>query len=146
MVQPESDDEAGRPAPAGAPVRCQYCHAPARLVSGETLYPDQPAKHQAQFWHCAACRAWVGCHDGTTKPLGTLADARLRNARIAAHAAFDPLWRGGGLTRARAYLWLAKELGLAEEATHIGQFTIEQCAAVLDAVERRRQLELLGLI
>lgn len=123
-------------------IRCQYCYAPARLVTGEVLYPDQPAKHQAHFWHCEDCRAWVGCHEGTTESLGTLADARLRNARIAAHAAFDPLWRGGGLNRTQAYLWLAKEMELPVDAC----FTMEQCAAVLDAMDRRRQLELLGQI
>jgi hypothetical protein len=35
----------------------------------------------------------VGCHKGTTKPLGRLADAELREWKKRAHAAFDPVWQ-----------------------------------------------------
>lgn len=36
----------------------------------------------------------------------------LARARIAAHAAFDPLWQVGGVTRQQAYEWLAGQMGL----------------------------------
>jgi len=74
----------------------------------------------------------VGCHFGTSRPLGRLADHRLRSARRAAHAAFDPLWRGGPMTRAAAYRALADSLGLPRGDCHIGGMDEAQCAAAVE--------------
>jgi hypothetical protein len=84
------------------------------------------------FWVCTPCDARVGCHPGTVTPLGTPADAELRAARNAAHAAFDPLWDSGELTRTRAYAWLAERMGMRKEDVHIGHFDLAQCQRVVD--------------
>jgi hypothetical protein len=39
---------------------------------------------------------------------------------MAAHEAFDPLWRTGGMTRRDAYQWLADQMGRPIELSHIG--------------------------
>lgn len=67
----------------------------------------------------------------TTQPLGRLANAELRKAKIAAHAAFDSLWKTTALTRSDAYTWLAEQLELAPKDCHIGMFDVEQCKQVV---------------
>jgi hypothetical protein len=116
---------------------CPYCAAPAELVAGAIIYPHRSDLAARRFWLCRPCNAWVGCHqagngngDGT-RPLGRLADAQLRAAKRAAHAAFDPRWKTRGMTRGRAYAWLAQQLGLPIEATHIGDFDLETCHRVI---------------
>lgn len=115
-------------------VVCNYCQRPALLVTGKTIYPHRPDLYQLQFWNCDPCGAWVGCHKGTIKPLGRLANAELRQAKQEAHNAFDPFWRSNGfhgqkLKRSAAYKWLAKQLGV--ERIHIGECDVETCRRVV---------------
>lgn len=132
---------------------CPYCRSPAEIVGGDIIYPHRPDLAGAKFHHCAPCSAFVGCHkagawtfdlqgrkvvsDGTL-PLGRLANAELRKAKQLAHAAFDPLWKGGQTDRRAAYAWLAKELGLPLAACHIGEFDVKQCRAVVAACHRKQ--------
>ena len=74
----------------------------------------------------------------TDKPLGRLADAALRKWKMAAHASFDPLWKTGPFRgrRKAAYGWLAEQMGLPIEKTHIGMFDIPQCQEVIKIIEK----------
>ena len=110
---------------------CPYCGAPAELELGAALFPAKPDLAHHRFWICAPCGARVGCHPGTQRPLGTMADAPLRAARVRVHAAMDPLWRSGSLTRAGAYAWLAAAMGVPVGACHVGALTLDQCAEAL---------------
>lgn len=114
-------------------IKCQYCERPARLVFGRDVYPNRHDLSMLPFWSCAPCGAWVGCHKGTKKPLGRLADAGLRKAKIAAHAAFDPLWKSGRMKRKDAYSWLADSLRIDVESCHIGMFDLEACMNTVKA-------------
>jgi hypothetical protein len=121
-------------------VTCDYCDRVAELVTGAAIYPHRPDLFGRRFWRCAPCGAWTGCHepgkgqgDGT-KPLGRLANAELRRAKQAAHAAFDPLWKSRSMSRHEAYRWLAGELGISFENCHIGMFDVDGCRAVVSAV------------
>lgn len=113
-------------------IACGYCARPAEFVRGADLHPHRPEIVDRGFWRCVPCAAWVGCHPGTTSPLGSLADARLRSARMRAHDAFDALWRGedARMTRKQAYAWLASELGVKSSECHIAMFDAETCAKV----------------
>lgn len=119
-------------------VNCPYCNRPACLVDGVMVYPHRPDLHEKKFYICPPCDAYVGCHRGTTRPLGRLANAELRLAKIAAHAAFDPLWRNRQMTRNAAYSWLARQLGIRREDCHVGEFDIEQCRRVVAVCEQRK--------
>jgi hypothetical protein len=79
------------------------------------------------------CDAWVGTHKNspTHAPLGRLANAELRAAKRAAHAAFDPLWKGGQMSRSKAYALLAQKMGIDPKDSHIGMFDVEQCKTVI---------------
>lgn len=121
------------------PPTCPYCGQDAALVSGDVVYPNRADLGDKRFWRCADCSAWVGCHPGTDRPLGRLADADLRAAKQRAHASFDPLWQtkmrrertGKGEARGAGYIWLANQLGIAFAECHIGMFDVATCDRVV---------------
>jgi len=110
-------------------VICPYCNKDAVLVDSSVVY----GKSYGNIWLCAPCKAYVGCHKRTNKPLGRLADAELRTWKKMAHQHFDPLWKQGFMTRGEAYQWLAKKMGIPRKKCHIGMFDIDQCKQVSDA-------------
>ena len=122
---------------------CHYCGNPAELVTGRIIYPHRPDLFDLNFWRCEPCDAYVGCHkkqgDGS-QPLGRLANAELRKAKNKAHAAFDPHWQGKKQSRSDAYAWLAKQLGMPVERTHIGEFDVDDCMRVVTACERINEI------
>lgn len=115
---------------------CPYCNAEAEFVTGKVIYPHLPDLAEKKFWLCAPCKAYVGCHkagigygDGT-RPLGRLADARLRAAKLKTHNIFDRLWMGQKDrrgARTEAYAELAKRMGIPVNQCHIGEFDVDQC-------------------
>jgi hypothetical protein len=120
-----------------AAMTCPYCGELAPLVTGEQVYPHRPDLAHRKMYQCAGCDARVGCHPGTTRPLGRLANAELRAAKMAAHDAFDRLWKGGGMRRGAAYEWLAAQLSIDRSACHIGEFDVADCRRVVAACALR---------
>lgn len=114
------------------PLTCPSCERDAVLVGGHVVYPHRPDLQPKKFWACLDCSTWVGCHPGTTEPLGTLAGSELRALRWRAHEKFDRLWRSGLFKRAKAYAWLSGRLGLQVKDTHIGSFDAETCRRVIE--------------
>lgn len=122
------------------PPICDYCRFPAKLVTGEKVYPHRKDLHHKKFWYCDNSHppAYVGVHEAGkdqgdgTKPLGRLADKVLRKAKRNAHQAFDYLWQDRIMSRKEAYAWLAKELGIKPERCHIGMMDVQTCNAVVD--------------
>ncbi|WP_028492623.1 zinc-finger-containing protein [Thioalkalivibrio sp. ALE19] len=110
---------------------CPYCGERSERVTGAEVYPHRPDLAGKAFYQCAPCDARVGCHPGTNKPLGRLANAALRRAKSRAHKAFDGLWRDGSMTRSEAYAWLAEQMDLPVKRCHIGQFDEAQCEQVV---------------
>lgn len=110
---------------------CPYCQQAAQQVGGLHLYPHREDLTDRTFYVCDPCNAYVGCHKGTTTPLGSLANAVLRDQRKLAHRAFDALWKQGIYGRGDAYRRLAKAMNLAREDCHIGMFNLEQCKHVI---------------
>lgn len=124
-------------------VRCPYCDAHADLVTGLEVYPRRADLATRHFWLCRPCRAWVGCHANSRRhvPLGRLANAELRSAKQAAHAAFDRLWQAKmrrdrcnkGTARRAAYRWLAERLEMDPARCHIGMMDVPDCRRVVEA-------------
>lgn len=116
-------------------VKCDYCGEPAELVRGDHGY----------IWECKPCEAWVKAYDTSPskKPMGSLANAELRQARKMAHAAFDPLWQAAidrrmregatrvGGVRSEAYRWLADQLGIPADQCHFTRLSLHQCKRVV---------------
>lgn len=120
-------------------VRCDYCGKPATLAADTEVYRRSYGGH---VWLCRPCGAWVGCHKNSKRfvPLGRLANTELRAAKIAAHAAFDPLWKAVAErdqinpfhARNRGYAWLSGRMGIGREECHIGKFDAVQCGRVVE--------------
>jgi len=113
---------------------CPYCNKEAKFVTGEYVYPFQLQHKDKNYYICDACDAYVGCHKGTRKALGTLADIELRALRIAVHVRFDHMWTSGVITRKDAYITLAKRLKIPLTKCHIANFDIKTCKKVLEII------------
>lgn len=111
---------------------CPYCKSEAKLVTGERMYSygDESWRKKRLYWECPFCLASVGCHPGTTQPLGRLADSELRIMRRETHLIFDTIWKENYMTRYRAYSWLAKRLGISEKTCHISLLSLEKLKEV----------------
>lgn len=125
---------------------CRYCKHPAALLRlGDAGYPYQ--RDYGPVWTCTPCQAWVGCHPGTEKALGGLANAELRAAKMEAHAAFDPLWKrkiarencSKSQARRAGYRWLSEQLGIPYEKTHIGYMNLDECRKVVEVCTNFRK-------
>lgn len=130
-------------------VMCPYCGGRAKLHMNSSRFYH--GHNYGPVWACEPCGAWVGVHENspTCKPLGRLSDARLRAAKIKAHAAFDPVWKrrvdekheSRNKARHWAYKWLADEVGLTVNQCHIGMFDVELCERVVEACSRHLREE-----
>jgi len=113
-------------------MNCPYCGKPAKYGPNEEFYNGKRfVGHSGSYmcYYCKPCGAYVGVHQNTTKPLGTMANQELRDWRRKAHAVFDPLWQSRRMTRNEAYQFVSKELG---KETHIGESDIETCKKIID--------------
>ena len=117
-------------------VYCDYCGRRTEYVDSKVIY----GKSYGMIYLCRNCMAYVGVHKGSDKPLGRLANAQLRYWKKEAHAAFDPLWKYGSIKHRRnaAYAWLAEQMGLPVDKTHIGMFDVGQCKAVIQICRKER--------
>jgi len=107
---------------------CSVCTNECRLTDGAEVYPHRSDLHEKRFYVCDPCGARVGCHPGSTRALGTAADAETRNARSATHRLLDPLWKGKSVvSRSDVYAWLADRLGIDPKDCHVGMFSAWQC-------------------
>ena len=116
---------------------CIECGKVATLVGGDAVYPHRPDLFHKRFWLCE-CGAYCGCHGATTRPLGFPCGYETRQARMAAHDVFDPIWRSGEVDRRGAYTWLADALGIKSEDCHIGMMSAERAYRVVELCEARR--------
>lgn len=127
------------------PKICRYCGGVVHLVSAADVYGMAAAKRlgieQENFYQCQNCNARVGCHKGTTRPLGNLANEALRMKRKETHQIFDSFWRERGMTRTQGYHWMAKKLRLSEQLAHIGGFEMDRCQRLIDLCEKERNKE-----
>ena len=122
---------------------CPYCNNKSAQVTGQKIYPHRKDLYSKWFYVCEPCDAYVGCHPGGDKPLGRLANSGLRLAKRHTHAAFDPLWRDGPMSRRQAYKWLSGQLSIPPEDTHIGMFDIDRCVVAIRLCEAKQtQLKL----
>ena len=91
------------------------------------------------FYGCSRwpeCDVTHGCHKATGEPLGKPADKSTREARIAAHAAFDRLWKGeeAAMNRQRAYEWMRTALSIPWDEAHISMFDEDLCRRLVHLV------------
>lgn len=113
-------------------MRCPYCGAHAKLVDSSSVIYHRSYGRAYICSNYPECDAFIGTHKGTDKPLGRLANAKLRKLKKEAHSTFDLLWKSGRMTRTEAYQWLSKQLKIPFKITHIGYFDEAQCQKVIE--------------
>ena len=119
-------------------MKCPYCGKEARWMSNESIYGKKYGKSY-MCYYCKDCDAYVGCHQNTRKPLGTMANKELRGWRRKAHEAIDPLWKNGQYTRKIVYEMLKDTFG---KKTHIGESDIETCQKIIKlGVEKQEKTQ-----
>ncbi len=111
-------------------IYCPYCLQEAEFVDSSVVY----GKSYGYIYLCTPCNAYVGVHEATNKPLGTLADKATREARKIAHRAFDNIWQRHLMKRKHAYHELAKRMGVRE--IHIGESDAATCVKITDIAQR----------
>lgn len=136
------------------PPICPHCDKPARLTNGAEIYPNRRDLWEKPIWKCDGCGAYVGCHPGSTRAIGTPANEELRKARIILHQELiDPLWKNAdscGLytpenararviirqtARARIYTFVGLKLGIDRKLVHVSMLTLDQCRLAWKALK-----------
>lgn len=127
------------------PTICRYCGGAVHLVPAAKVYGPAAAKRlgleREKFYQCQNCNARVGCHKGSARPLGNLANEALRMKRMETHQVFDSFWKERGMSRTQGYKWMAKKLRLSEELAHIGGFEMDRCQKLIRLCEKERNKE-----
>lgn len=109
-------------------MHCPYCGNLAEWVENKEIYGKNYGKSSVMCWLCRSCNAYVGCHNNSKKPLGTMANAETRKWRREAHKLFDPLWKSRKMSRAKAYGLLQGHFG---SIIHIAECDIEMCKKII---------------
>jgi len=117
-------------------MNCNICGQQAEWVENKEIYGRNYGKSY-MMWLCKACGAYVGCHNNTKKPLGTMADKELRELRMKCHALFDTLWKTGYMKRKEAYRFLMIKLNLTNTEAHIGMFNKEICQKLINILDNK---------
>lgn len=109
-------------------VLCPVDGKPAPWVENKEKYGRNFGKSY-MCYYCKEHDTYVGCHNNTREPLGTMAGKELREARMAVHAKIDPLWRSGGHRRSDVYRHISNKFGYQY---HTGESDIETCNKILE--------------
>lgn len=107
---------------------CPYCGNKTKFTDSKIIYGVDYGK----IYLCEPCDAYVGCHKGSCRSLGRVANKELREYKKEAHKYFDIIWQEGHEKRRNVYLHLSSYLNIPEKYTHIGMFSVETCKRVID--------------
>jgi hypothetical protein len=108
-------------------INCPYCEKEAPWCENKEKYGKNYGKSY-MCYYCKDCDSYVGCHENTRKPLGTMANKELRQWRMSVHEYIDPLWKEGNIKRGSLYRILSEHLGYEY---HTGESDIETCKKIL---------------
>jgi len=108
---------------------CPNCQKEAPWVENKEKYGRNYGK-SFMCYFCKPCGTYVGCHNNTKKPLGTMADKETMEWRQKVHAKIDPLWKSGEIPRGKIYRIITKALGLKKQY-HTGYADIETCKKIM---------------
>ena len=114
----------------GLKMVCPYCGNSAKYGPNEEFYNGKRYGKSYMCYYCKPCDAYVGCHENTKKPLGTMANKKLRDLRTTCHSLFDPLWKDGEMIRKEAYQFLFIHTGVK----HIAWTTEKECKKIIQVL------------
>lgn len=106
-----------------APKQCPFCGSEVVFTSNKELYGKEYGNGKCYL--CRSCKASVGTHNGTKRPLGVIANKEMKVLKKACHDLFDYVWKSRKLSRGRAYSILAKQLDIPQKDCHFGYFQMD---------------------
>lgn len=106
---------------------CPYCNKEALWCENKEIYGRNYGQSYMCYL-CKDCKAYVGCHNNTTKALGTMANAELRNLRKEAHKNIDPYWKSKKMKRRDVYKKLSDIFGFD---VHVGESDAGLCEKLI---------------
>ena len=112
-------------------MKCPYCQKEAKWIPNEQVYGLRFGKSY-MCWYCFEDDAYVGCHENSKRPLGTMANKELRKWRMEAHKVIDPLWKSKKFSRAKVYKTLKDVFGYE---VHVGESDIETCKEIINSIQ-----------
>lgn len=111
-------------------MKCNYCNNEAIWCENKTIYGRNYGKSY-MVYYCKPCDAYVGCHNNTKQPLGSLANKELRELRKKSKNMWIEKcnidW-SDSRSKANGYRDLRNRLGYE---FHFGESTKEQCLQVI---------------
>lgn len=108
-------------------ITCPFCKRGAPWVENKEKYGRNYGTSY-MCYYCKPCDAYVGCHNNTRTPLGSMANKELREWRMKAHTVIDPLWESGKMKRHQVYKMLDNKMG---KKFHVGWSDVEDCKKVI---------------
>ena len=114
-------------------MRCPYCGSTVIYRSADGVYNEN--SNHVMLYVCSkfpSCDSYVRVHEGTTIPVGTMANGELRALRDKAHKQFDKLHQKGLMSKDGAYRWLAGVLQAPQSEAHIGHLNDYYCKKVIE--------------
>lgn len=109
-------------------MKCPYCKMEAIWCENKEIYGRNYGKSYMCYL-CKKCDAYVGCHNNSKKPLGTMANKELREWRKKTHTTIDPIWRDGVISRGKLYRMMSDHFGFD---VHIGESDVEICKKIIE--------------
>jgi hypothetical protein len=116
----------------GKDLICPACGCGAKIIDSKEIYGTS----YGLMWICQnhpKCDYRIGCHKGTTTPLGEMANEELRKWRIKVHDKIDPLWKTHKYNRGELY----QELGIKfnKMPFHTAELkTVQECKDVINFI------------
>ena len=111
-------------------VICPKCGKEAPWVENKMRYGRNFGKSY-MCYYCSPCGTYVGCHQNTRKPLGTMADNYTIKLRRNAHHNFDKIWKSGKVSRKEAYRLLKEKFGIE----HFGEQSAETLKDIINKID-----------
>ena len=122
-------------------LRCPYCGSSVQYRSADGIYKEN--KNNTMLYVCSkypVCDSYVRVHSGTNKPIGVMADGKLRALRTKAHHYFDKLYTSGLMTKNDAYYWLANLISAPLSEAHIGHLGEYYCNVVIEECKKNLKI------
>ena len=118
------------------PCECRYCQHEISIEKNSVVYNGREFGEWPWIYYCAGCKSYVGMHPYTNIPLGTIADAKTRDARKTVKAQFYAFMENTGAKRTEAYRLLAGMMEIDPSSCHFGWFDVRECNAAKQALDK----------
>ena len=118
-------------------MKCTYCQANTKIVSGQELYPNLGLSEAVKFVACSNCDAHVMCRKNTEEPDGLLADGVLRTMRATVFSHLNPMLANKGKkARAKVLTGMARSVFCGQ--ANVNAFGEGDCKRAIDYLENLR--------